>query len=375
MTHERTATSVRVAVLWLGDVSRDTAGRTYLTELLGPLARQPGLTVDLHLRDRAFAVPAGCNVVWHDVPDRLGPFGRILAEPLVAASRLRSYDVLFAPFTNLPRSWRGPSVTAAHNVLAFGDRLRSELGLLRALYRPRALRQSLRRATRLLVVSGYLRDLLIEHFELDAARIDVVPYGGPPLRDDPEPRPVALDAPQVVAAAALYPYKRVDQAIEAFAIAFGDLPGARLRIAGPGVGDERIRLDVLARERGVADRVEFLGNVPHAQLLELFDRSDALLYLSEIESFGLPVLEAMARSLPVIAKPVMGLAEVGGDGPVWVAPDASADDVAEALERAVRDPELRAACAARGRVQAGRFTWERAAATTAEAIRAAGGHH
>ena len=117
---------MRVAVLWLGRVSEDTAGRTYLTELLGPLSREPGLSVDVHLGDPHFDVPAGCRVVQHRVPRQLGSLGRVLAEPLVAARRLRGYDVLLAPFNNVPPGWRGPVVVVQHNVLAFGSRVQQD---------------------------------------------------------------------------------------------------------------------------------------------------------------------------------------------------------------------------------------------------------
>jgi glycosyltransferase involved in cell wall biosynthesis len=117
--------------------------------------------------------------------------------------------------------------------------------------------------------------------------------------------------------------------------------------------------------------VRFLGNVPHQRLQTLYRESDVLLYLSEIESFGLPVLEAMAAGLPVIAKPIEALVEVGGEAPLWVPTDARTDEVAAALRKLLLDPGVHAERSRAGRRQAEGFTWSRAAASTAAALRKA----
>jgi glycosyltransferase involved in cell wall biosynthesis len=362
---------LRVAVLWLGRISNDTAGRTYLTELLGPLARQPGLEVDVHLGDPKFNAPPGCRVVRHRVPYAAGPFGRILAEPIVVARLRRAgYDVLLAPFNFLPPLWRGPSVLVQHNVLAFGSGLGDHLSRLRAFYRPRALARSVKHATEILAISGYLRDLLVAHYpNLDPSRVRVVHYGvstalaAPPDRQSADNR-----RSTVLVVSALWPHKRVDQAIRAFAAA-ADGREAVLLIAGPAPDSHRKPLEALAAELGVRERVRFLGNVPHDQLRALYASADLLLYPSDVESFGLPLLEAMMAGVPVIAKRTPGQLEVADGAPLWVGADATDDEVAEALARMLDDPRLRAERIAAGRTRAESFTWERAAAETALALR------
>jgi glycosyltransferase involved in cell wall biosynthesis len=360
-----------VGVLWLGKVSSDTGGRTYLTEILRALALEPDLAIDVHVADRAFVVPSGCRAVYHRVPWLLGTAGRALAESFVGMRELRSCDVLLAPFGNVPPTWRGPTVVVAHDVFAAGTGVRTELGRLRAWYRPRALRVSLKRATKVLTVSAYLRELLLESFPaLAAANVEVVPLGAPQTStasSSSEPRVQK----RVLAVSALSPYKRIDQAIAAFAEATGDLD-AVLEIAGPDVRNQRNALEALAAERGIASRVVFLGNVPHDRLQTLYRESDALLFLSEIESFGLPVLEAMAAGLPVIAKPIEALVEIGGDAPLWVSAHARTDEIAAALRKLLLDPELHAERSRAGRKQAEGFTWSRAGASTAAALRKAG---
>ncbi|MDQ3857839.1 MAG: glycosyltransferase family 4 protein [Actinomycetota bacterium] len=365
---------IKVAVLWLGRVSQDTGGRTYLGEILGPLGDQPGLDVDVHLGDPDFEVPASCTPVRHHVPYRVGPAARVLAEPLVAgALNFGDYDVLLAPLNFLPPTWRGPSVVVLHNVLAFGDSLRDEVSRLRAWYRPLATRAGLRRATEILTVSEHLRELVLAHFpDADPNRVHVAPLGTPTqLVMRARDRRGAAEGTNVLVVSTLRPYKRVDQAVEAFAEATRGLGDSVLRIAGPARPAEREPLEQLADQLGVGGRVLFLGNLSHAALADLYAGADALLFLSEIESFGLPILEAMAIGVPVIAKPIGALKEVGGNAPIWVPRDADAAAIGATLRRVLASEDLRDRHARAGRAQAARFDWQGAARLTADAVRRA----
>jgi glycosyltransferase involved in cell wall biosynthesis len=368
-----TARRLRVAVLWLGLISRDTAARTYLSEILGPLGEEPDLDVDVHLGDRDFTIPPTCRAVWHRVPYRLGSGARIAAEPLVAARFRRRYDVLLAPFGNLPPTWRGASVVVHHNVLAFGSEVRKTLSLSRALWRPLATRISVRNATRTIAISEYLRSLLLERFdELHSRTVDVVPYG---VRPAPlvEPPRTTVDpgAPRLLAVSALWPYKRIDQAIETLALIRDDFPLATLSVAGPDAGAERTRLEALADRLGAGDAVCFVGNLSQEELREAYRSSDVLLYLSEIESFGLPVLEAMTLGTPVVARRIPGVAEIGGEGPFWIGRDGDAEATAAVVRHVLTDDTSRSRHVRIAREHASTFTWHRAAELTAGAVRAA----
>jgi glycosyltransferase involved in cell wall biosynthesis len=360
---------MRVAVLALGPVGRDTGGRTYLAGILGPLGREKGLEVDVHVSDAAFTVPSSCRRVRHNVVR--GAAGRIAGERIIA--RGIDADVLLAPLNYLPESWRGASVVVQHNVLSLPSAAAAsaDVSRLRRWYRPRALRSTLARATEVAAVSQSLRVRLLADFPtLDPERVRVIPLGV-----DPEWVARAGDATEppsgrILVVAAHWDYKRLPLALDAFALAAADLPDARLRVAGPG---DATSLGRAAVRLGIRDRVEILGHVPHEQLPELFGWADALLHLSTIESFGLPVLEAAACGVPVVATRIDAVEETVGDGPFWLAPDAGADETAAVLVRAVTDGAARATAVAAGRARAAEFTWERSAELLAAALRDAGG--
>ena len=107
----------------------------------------------------------------------------------------------------------------------------------------------------------------------------------------------------------IFRLKRQEDAIRAFAQVAGLWPRLRLRVAvaviDPGYQRELVQL---ARELGVADRVEFLG--PQADVLELMEKADCLLHCSEREALPWVVLEAMASGLPVITSAGGGSAEI-----------------------------------------------------------------
>ena len=107
-------------------------------------------------------------------------------------------------------------------------------------------------------------------------------------------------------------YKGVDHLIAALPLIRHELPGARLRIAG--AGDDRPRLEALARSHGMATAIEFLGFVEEARLGREFADCDLFVLPSRKEGFGIVYLEAMAHGKPCIGARAGGTPEVIDDG-------------------------------------------------------------
>jgi glycosyltransferase involved in cell wall biosynthesis len=92
-----------------------------------------------------------------------------------------------------------------------------------------------------------------------------------------------------------------------------------------------------------------------------------LVFPSLAEGFGLPILEAMARGVPVITSNLSACAEVAGDAALMVNP-LEVREIAAAMVRMVHDPDLRRELVRNGHQRASEFSWERTAAQTLEVI-------
>ena len=94
--------------------------------------------------------------------------------------------------------------------------------------------------------------------------------------------------------------------------------------------------------------VRLVGPVSDARLAALFRRAQVMVTASEHEGFCVPLLEAMAFGLPVIARACAAIPEVVGDGGLLLPPNADPALIAEAIQNVVDDDELRADLSARG---------------------------
>lgn len=124
----------------------------------------------------------------------------------------------------------------------------------------------------------------------------------------------------------------------------------------------------LAENLGVADRVIHLGIVPRERLPEIYRRADLFLFPSLNEGFGLPVLEAMASGIPVIASNRGALPEIVGEAGILVDPE-DYRTMSQAAASLLEQPSLRRRLAKEGQKRAGLFTWEKTARKTLELYR------
>jgi glycosyltransferase involved in cell wall biosynthesis len=229
-----------------------------------------------------------------------------------------------------------------------------------------------RRATRIVTVSEATARDLTDLLGIAADKIDVVPSGpgrapGAELVPEAELRAtLGLGrGPLVLSVSARRPHKNLVRLIEAI----GRVPDAELVLPGyPTAFDDELR--EAAEEAGAADRVHLCGWIDGGQLEGLYRAATCLAFPSLAEGFGLPVLEAMARGLPVACSNTSALPEVAGDAALLFDPE-SVEAIAGAVAALLRDPALRERLIGRGREQATHFTWERAAAGTAASYRRA----
>ncbi len=204
------------------------------------------------------------------------------------------------------------------------------------------------RVQRFITVSHDLRIWLVERVGISAEKVVTISNGVDCARfHPPEDRPrttdadenASVDPPVVIGSVGrLDAVKAYDQLLHAFRRLRDRTPDVRLRIAGD--GPERAALQALRRELGLEPWVEFLGEVSNVELV--YRSFDIFVLPSLGEGMSNTILEAMASELPVVAT------NVGGNGELIIpeesgilVPAGDLEALVSALERYVRDPELR----------------------------------
>ncbi len=230
-----------------------------------------------------------------------------------------------------------------------------------------------RRADRVIAISEAARDDIASTLHLDPAKFDVTPLGiassdsfaGSATPGDVRDRLGLGPEPIVLCVAAKRAHKNLHGLIRAFALVCQeDDPNGRLQLVLPGSPNDYEReLEELARELGVEGRVRFPGWVSDADLEDLYRAASCFVLPTFAEGFGLPVLEAMARGLPVACSDIPVLTEVVGDAAVLFDPNDSSS-MAQAIRRVATDRDLATELIERGRERCRLFTWENTARST-----------
>jgi glycosyltransferase involved in cell wall biosynthesis len=362
---------VALNMIWFGGAAGG-AGRYGRELVAGLLAERPDL--ELHLvvsRDVPAdlrAEPWARDVRWTVMPVRLGGPPLHLAAQLAGLPALalaRRVDIVHGLANVVPvRIPRVCSVVTLLDLIWLHEG--TAWGSERAIASTRRLSlMSVRGAHRVLALSHAAARDFTEAIALDPAKIDVAPLG---VRDGPLAAPedeTALrarhglgDAQVLLCVAQKRPYKNLASLIRALP----GLAGAMLVLPGTPT-DHETELRALAAQLGVADRVRWPAYVADAELEGLYALARCFALPSRAEGFGLPVLEAMRRGVPVACADRGALPEVAGDAALLFDPDDQAA-VTAALRTLLHDDARVAELVRRGRERVREFTWERTARLT-----------
>jgi glycosyltransferase involved in cell wall biosynthesis len=255
-----------------------------------------------------------------------------------------------------------PSVITLHDVTFM---LRRTFDRVTTFGMAKVIARAARRADSLIAVSAAARDEISRVLELDPARFTVVPHGAgrlpavEPVGESELRRRYGLeDARVVLCVAAKRPHKNQELLLRALARLPRDACVVLVGHAEP----YEAELRRLADRLGVTERVQFLGYLPDAELEGLWRLASCAAFPTLGEGFGLPIIEAMARGVPVACTDLPVLREVGGDAAHYFPPNDTRAAVA-AIEAAWADPDAPRS----GRERATRFSWEAAARGTLDA--------
>lgn len=276
--------------------------------------------------------------------------------------RARGIGVLFCPFNNEGLAWpRGlRQILIVHDLvpLLFQRDYKLSALLWRILYGPAA-----RRSRHIICVSQATRSDVIRLLHVPPERISVV-YLGYTLPQQTRPRDPRGQLLYVASAHSAH--KNIAALLEAFA-ASSLRNTHHLRIVGDTHHQTTPHLKARAARLDLAGRVHFLSRISAEALEAEYAAADIVVYPSLCEGFGLPLLDAMARSVPICAARGSAVSEIGGEAALYFDPrDTTA--MRCAMERLCRDAALQEELIARGLARVRKFSWDKCAAQYATII-------
>jgi glycosyltransferase involved in cell wall biosynthesis len=320
--------------------------------------------------------PWAPEVRWVELPVRPSRLpvhvpAQFLALPLLAAAR--HLDVIHSPANTGPVIVPGLASVITLTDLIWLDRAAEWESSRRVHRQMRVLvRHGVRRADRVFAISHAAAADFVRTLGVPPERIDVTPLavrppqGGAVAAVELRARLGLGSARVLLCVAQKRPYKNLHRLVRALPSLPEDvvlvLPGA----STPYEGDLREE----AEQLGVAGRLRLPGWLSDGELDGLYELSSAFVLPSLLEGFGLPVLEAMARGVPVACSNVSALPEVAGDAALLFDPEHQ-QEVTAATQRLLEDRDLARRLIARGHERARTFTWQRTGAASLAGYRRA----
>ncbi len=212
------------------------------------------------------------------------------------------------------------------------------------------------RSDLIITVSAFTGRQVEQLLHIDPARIRVIPHGARPA---PTPNAAIPREALVLSVGAIQRRKNIVRLVEAFEHLTHEW---KLVLAGSfGFASEAARERIERSPR--KQDIQVHGYVSDSQLEDLYRRASILAFPSLDEGFGMPVLDAMARGVPVLTSNVSAMPEVAGGAALLVDPT-DVQSIAEGLQRLAANSDLRDTLIRAGLTRAKEFTWEKSVDST-----------
>lgn len=362
--------SDRLRVLVNGIHAKSGGGVTYLRNIMPLLAADDELELHLFLHRDQFSLfgtihervrihlldfPSGffSNLVWEQAV--LPIFARVMRVDVTLS--LANYGPLAAP----------AQIIMLRNSLAVVGK---ETRLLKRLYwvgLTVMTALSLFASRRAIAVSRYARSAL--SFGLGDRlqnKVSVVYHG---VNDSFTPSDEPRSGDYLLAVSDIYVQKNLHTLIHALAMVRKTVPDVVLKVAGRPIDAQYMaELEAVIEAEGLIDSVEFLGTCGTEQLLDLYRNCRLFVFPSTVETFGNPLVEAMACGAPIASSNTAAMPEILGNAAVFFDP-LDANDMAERISALLSDPEARERLSRHALQRAERFSWQLTARQTAEVIK------
>jgi glycosyltransferase involved in cell wall biosynthesis len=271
-------------------------------------------------------------------------------------------DALIAPDGFLSLTTNVPQLAVMHD-LNF-EHNPKDLPKLVLRYYKKFFPQFARKAKRIVTVSDYSKQDIVESYEVDPKKIDVVWNGVSPVFHPlkTEERNLFKERytkgkPYILFVGAIHKRKNLHRLLAAFSMLKGEknIPHQLLI-----VGEELWSGQQFDVDESIKKEVHFTGHIELENLAGIMASAELLAYVSYFEGFGIPLVEAMQSGTPVLAGNKTSLPEIGGDAVLYCDPF-SVEDIKNGLVHLIEDESLRNDLVAKGLERSKCFSWDKTA--------------
>jgi glycosyltransferase involved in cell wall biosynthesis len=325
---------MRVAINLLADDPANPSGAHWFwTRIIPEMASRLEPREELHLlvspKSRPLHQSYGPNVSyitypWSNEQRSLRTLSEHLYSPIrLPLGRIDVFNTLMAPAVKSAASL----VIHFKTMHAFTDP--GALSPAARLYRQMNYPRSARLADAIIINSESLRSDVKKYLSVDPAKLRLIKEAvdhdtfKPGDVDKARARVAShgVTKPFVLFVSSLWPYKNCDGLLQAWALARASLGDRQLAIVGSGRDEKYLaELRSMAAELGIGDDLVFVGGVPIEETVSFYRAADVFVYPSFTETFGLPILEAMACGCPVVTSDTSAMPETAGGAAILANP-------------------------------------------------------
>lgn len=279
--------------------------------------------------------------------------------------RKTKVDVFLSPDGFIPLRTKTPQIAVIHDINFYHDP--QGLPFLTSWYLNKFFPQFARHASRVVTVSQFSKNDIINSYQVNASKIDVV-YNGANSKFQPLTASAAEDIrkelsdglPYFVFVGAFSPRKNVNRLIKAYSI-FRDKTNAPVKLVL--VGEPMFKTTAIQKaynQSKYKSDIVFAGRKEVESLWKIVGAATAMIYPPLFEGFGIPILEAMQCDIPLAVSNTTSMPEVAGNAAIYFDP-LDPEAIANSMKALWSNPELRLQLVSNARIQRENFSWDTAA--------------
>lgn len=195
------------------------------------------------------------------------------------------------------------------------------------------------KAQKIITVSNFSKQDIIQKYGVDASKIDVIYNAFWNCDKAKPPTSIQIDSPYFIFVGAIHPRKNVLNLVKAFEL-FKQKTNShyKLVLVGRDAWQNNAFKNILKTSLYKNDII-WIKTIERTELIELLKNAYALTYLSWFEGFGIPLVEAMTFGVPIVASNTSSIPEIAGNAALYCSPN-QLEEIAHQLEKIVNDKSL-----------------------------------